>query len=60
MSNRVVSFRSDPKVVEQLDSLARLTQRDRQYHIKRALAQYLEAQAWQFKLTGDTPNDLQT
>lgn len=58
-STRVVSFRSEHKLVEQLDSLAKLTERDRQYHIKLALNQYLDAYAAQFQPIGEQPNDLQ-
>ncbi|MCP8462557.1 CopG family ribbon-helix-helix protein [Pseudomonas sp. ZM23] len=42
----VVSFRADDALVEALDQLARATHRDRPYHLRQALAQYLERQSW--------------
>ncbi|BCT49310.1 hypothetical protein RVB2_01330 [Pseudomonas aeruginosa] len=43
----VVSFRADDALVAALDELARATHRDRPYHLRQALAQYLERQQWQ-------------
>ncbi|HDP4837263.1 CopG family ribbon-helix-helix protein [Pseudomonas aeruginosa] len=43
----VVSFRADDALVAALDELARATHRDRSYHLRQALAQYLERQQWQ-------------
>ena len=40
----VVSFRADDALVAALDELARATHRDRPYHLRQALAQYLERQ----------------
>lgn len=42
----VVSFRANDALVEALDQLARATHRDRPYHLRQALAQYLERQSW--------------
>ncbi|MBG6288638.1 MULTISPECIES: CopG family ribbon-helix-helix protein [Pseudomonas] len=42
----VVSFRADDSLVAALDQLARATHRDRPYHLRQALAQYLERQSW--------------
>lgn len=46
MASPVLSFRVDDTLVGQLDKLAQATDRDRQYHLKRALAQYLQAESW--------------
>lgn len=43
----VVSFRVDSAQFESLDLLVKATQRDRPYHLRQALAQYLEQQRWQ-------------
>ncbi|SDI59030.1 CopG family ribbon-helix-helix protein [Pseudomonas panipatensis] len=42
----VISFRADDSLVVALDQLARATHRDRPYHLRQALAQYLERQSW--------------
>jgi predicted transcriptional regulator len=46
MSSTVLSFRTDEEMVSKLDLLAQATERDRQYHLKRALSRYLESEAW--------------
>jgi len=46
MSSTVLSFRVDGDTANKLDQLAQATERDRQYHLKRALDQYLEAEIW--------------
>lgn len=46
MASPVLSFRVEDDLVRQLDHLAQATDRDRQYHLKRALARYIEAEAW--------------
>jgi predicted transcriptional regulator len=46
MSSTVLSFRTDEEMVNTLDRLAAATERDRQYHLKRALSQYLKAETW--------------
>lgn len=46
MASPVLSFRVDDDLVQQLDQLAEATERDRQYHLKRALARYVEAESW--------------
>jgi len=42
----VISFRADDALAKALDQLARATHRDRPYHLRQALAQYLERQSW--------------
>lgn len=46
MASPVLSFRVEEVLVEQLDQLSVATDRDRQYHLKRALARYVEAESW--------------
>ncbi|MDR3409734.1 MAG: CopG family ribbon-helix-helix protein [Formivibrio sp.] len=46
MASPVLSFRVEDDLVRQLDHLAEATDRDRQYHLKRALARYVETEAW--------------
>ncbi|WP_313025590.1 CopG family ribbon-helix-helix protein [Pseudomonas lopnurensis] len=46
MASPVLSFRVEDDLVRQLDQLAEATERDRQYHLKRALARYVESEAW--------------
>ena len=46
MASPVLSFRVEELLVKQLDQLAEATDRDRQYHLKRALARYVEAESW--------------
>lgn len=46
MASPVLSFRLDEEIVSQLDKLAEATDRDRLYHVKRAMARYLEAESW--------------
>jgi predicted transcriptional regulator len=42
----VLSFRVEDDLVRRLDHLAQATDRDRQYHLKRALARYIDSEAW--------------
>ena len=49
MASPVLSFRVEEGLVEQLDQLSQATDRDRQYHLKRALARYIEAESWHIK-----------
>jgi len=51
MASPVLSFRVEDDLVERLDELAQATDRDRQYHLKRALARYVEAESWQLQAT---------
>ncbi len=44
-----VSLRIDEDKIEQLDSLAEATQRDRSFLISEAIDNYLEVQKWQIK-----------
>jgi predicted transcriptional regulator len=46
MATSVLSFRVEPECISQLDALAAATDRDRQYHLKRAIARYLDAESW--------------
>lgn len=46
MASPVLSFRVEDDLVQQLDQLAAATDRDRQYHLKRALARYIESESW--------------
>ncbi|BBP61329.1 ribbon-helix-helix protein, CopG family [Pseudomonas sp. St316] len=46
MASPVLSFRVEEGLVQQLDLLAAATDRDRQYHLKRALVRYVEAESW--------------
>lgn len=45
--NPVVSFRIDTALFEQLNLLVEATHRDRPYHLRQALANYIEQQIWQ-------------
>jgi predicted transcriptional regulator len=49
MASPVLSFRVEDELVEMLDRLASATDRDRQYHLKRALSRYVEAESWHLK-----------
>lgn len=49
MAAPVLSFRVESELIDQLDQLAQATDRDRQYHLKRALARYVEAESWHFR-----------
>jgi len=46
MASPVLSFRVEDELVEKLDRLSQATDRDRQYHLKRALARYVESESW--------------
>ncbi|MGF6592326.1 CopG family ribbon-helix-helix protein [Pseudomonas sp. 2835] len=46
MASPVLSFRVEASLAEKLDQLAAATDRDRQYHLKRALLRYVEAESW--------------
>lgn len=45
----VLSFRVKPELVSELDQLAQATDRDRQYHLQRALSRYVADESWHFK-----------
>lgn len=49
MASPVLSFRVEYALVQRLDQLALATDRDRQYHLKRALTRYVEAESWQIQ-----------
>ncbi|WP_407730313.1 CopG family ribbon-helix-helix protein [Pseudomonas helleri] len=53
MASPVLSFRVEETLVKQLDQLSEATDRDRQYHLKRALARYIEAESWHIKAIAD-------
>ncbi|MCP1466698.1 putative transcriptional regulator [Pseudomonas sp. S3E17] len=45
----VLSFQVKPELASELDQLAQATDRDRQYHLQRALSRYLADESWHFK-----------
>lgn len=45
----VLSFRVKPELASELDQLAQATDRDRQYHLQRALSRYVADESWHFK-----------
>jgi predicted transcriptional regulator len=45
----VLSFRVKPELASELDQLAQATDRDRQYHLQRALRRYVADESWHFK-----------
>ena len=53
MASPVLSFRVEEILAQQLDQLAAATDRDRQYHLKRALVRYVEAESWHLKAISD-------
>lgn len=46
MASPVLSVRLDESLLGQLDRLADATERDRLYHVKRALTRYLDEESW--------------
>ncbi len=44
-----LSFQVEPERASELDQLAQATDRDRQYHLQRALSRYLADESWHFK-----------
>ncbi|WP_341961377.1 ribbon-helix-helix protein, CopG family [Pseudomonas sp. RC10] len=57
MPSTVLSFRADEEMVSKLDQLAEATERDRQYHLKRALSRYLEAELWHLQAIAEGVSD---
>lgn len=53
MATPVLSFRVEENLIAQLDELAAATDRDRQYHLKRALARYIDAESWHYKAVAE-------
>ncbi|KIH84219.1 CopG family ribbon-helix-helix protein [Pseudomonas batumici] len=53
MASPVLSFRVEEVLVEKLDRLSEATDRDRQYHLKRALARYVESESWHINAIAD-------
>lgn len=53
MASPVLSFRVEETLLDQLDQLSEATDRDRQYHLKRALARYIEAESWHIKAVAE-------
>lgn len=53
MATPVLSFRVEEELIAQLDQLASATDRDRQYHLKRALARYIDAESWHYKAVAE-------
>ena len=58
MALPVLSFRVEEAVIERLDQLAAATDRDRQYHLKRALARYVESESWHVKAVAEGLEDI--
>lgn len=48
-----LSFRTDLKSVEILDKLCESTERERTYHLNKALERYLETELWHLKAIED-------
>jgi predicted transcriptional regulator len=48
-ASSVLSFRVKPELASELDQLAQATDRDRQYHLQRALSRYVADESWHFK-----------
>ena len=57
MSPTVLSFRADEETILELDQLARATERDRQFHLQRALAHYLAAETRHLKAVAEGAAD---
>ncbi|OSR25962.1 transcriptional regulator [Pseudomonas savastanoi pv. retacarpa] len=53
MASPVLSFRVESELISQLDQLAEATDRDRQYHLKRALARYVESESWHIRAVAE-------
>ena len=53
MASPVLSFRVESALVDKLDQLAEATDRDRQYHLKRALARYVESEFWHVRAVAE-------
>ena len=53
MATPVLSIRVEEDLIAQLDQLASATDRDRQYHLKRALARYIDAESWHYKAVAE-------
>ena len=53
MASPVLSFRVESELINQLDQLAEATDRDRQYHLKRALTRYVESESWHFRAVAE-------
>lgn len=51
---KVISYRESPENIAALDKLCVATERDRGYHLRKALAAYLAANEWQ--MGGPRPN----
>lgn len=60
MASPVLSFRVEESLAEQLDRLAAATDRDRQYHLKRALLRYVEAESWHVQAIEEGLADAET
>lgn len=49
MAGGTITIRTDPQIEEQLNALAKATERSRNWIIEEALKQYLATQAWQIE-----------
>jgi len=55
-----LSFRASDESAEALDKLCQATERDRTYHLTRALARYLETELWQAEAVKEGMADVET
>lgn len=46
---KVISYRESPEFIAALDAICVATDRDRAWHLRRALTQYLRSNEWQVK-----------
>lgn len=49
MAGNTITIRTDPKIANQIASLAQAMERSRNWVIEEALRQYIAAQAWQIE-----------
>jgi predicted transcriptional regulator len=49
MANGTITIRTDPAIEEQLNALAKATDRSRNWVIEEAIKQYLATQSWQIE-----------
>lgn len=53
MSLPVLSFRVEAELIDQLTELANATERERQWHLKRALERYLATECWHVRAVAE-------
>lgn len=54
-----LSFRAGDEIAESLDKLCQATERDRTYHLNRAVNRYLETELWQVEAVREGMADAQ-